>query len=157
MSSINALPNYTSYYNLPSKGTASTGIIFAIFQIGQMAASLFVWMADWQGRRLFIFQGTIGVVVGAIVTATAKSIPVFIFGRFLLSFFATWACSASPLYLIEIAPARYRGTVAGTYNTFYYCGSILATSSVYGTHLHLVDKGNLDWRLPLWLQMVCPA
>ncbi|KAK5953182.1 hypothetical protein OHC33_005750 [Knufia fluminis] len=157
MGSINALPNYISYYNLPDKGTASTGIIFAIFQIGQMCASLFVWMADWLGRRAFIFIGTIGVIVGAIVTGVAPTIPTFIAGRFLLSFFATMACSASPLYLIEIAPARYRGTLAGMYNTFYYCGSILATSSVYGTHLHLSDKGNLDWRLPLFLQMACPA
>lgn len=35
-------------------------------------------------------------------------------------------------------------------------GSILATSSVYGAHKHLSDT-NLDWRLPLWLQMVCPG
>lgn len=35
-------------------------------------------------------------------------------------------------------------------------GSILATSSVYGAHKHLSDT-NLDWRLPLWLQMVCPS
>ena len=34
-------------------------------------------------------------------------------------------------------------------------GSILATSSVYGAHKHLTN--NLDWRLPLWLQMVCPG
>ena len=58
------------------------------------------------------------------------------------------------------------------YNTFYYMvhplpsptslptnptqGSILATSSVYGAHKHL-SSTNMDWRLPLWLQMVCPG
>jgi MFS family permease len=120
MGSLNALPNYTKYYNLPTKGTASTGIIFAIFQVGQMCAALFVWVADWLGRRWLIFIGTAGVIVGTVVTSTAKTLPTFIGGRFLLSFFAQLACSASPLYLVEVAPPQYRGTLAGMYNTFYY-------------------------------------
>ena len=178
MASINVLPNYTKYYNLSSKGTPSTGIVFSIFQIGQMCAALFVWVADWQGRRRLIFIGASGVVIGTIVTATAKTLPTFIGGRFLLNFFATLACSASPLYLVEVAPPQYRGTLAGMYNTFYYFvsapllahrksgetmtdndskGSIIASSSVYGTHKHLSHHGNIDWRLPLWLQMVCPS
>ncbi|KAF2200575.1 sugar transporter [Delitschia confertaspora ATCC 74209] len=157
MGSINVLSNFTTYYNLPITGTTSTGIVFSIFQIGQMCGALFVWIADWQGRRRFIFIGTIGVILGTIVTATAKTLPTFIGGRFLLAFFATCACSASPLYLVEIAPPQYRGTLAGMYNTFYYFGSILATSAVYGAHKHLQHSGNLDWRLPLWLQMVCPG
>lgn len=33
MGSINALPNYTEYFGLPEGGNASTGIIFAIFQV----------------------------------------------------------------------------------------------------------------------------
>ncbi|CAI6332058.1 unnamed protein product [Periconia digitata] len=156
MGSINALPNFTDYYGLPHSGTLSTGIVFAIFQIGQMCASLFVWIADWLGRKRLIFIGTIGVILGTIVTSTAKSLSVFIGGRFLLSFFAQLACAASPLYLVEVAPPQYRGTLAGLYNTFYYFGSILATSSVYGAHKHL-SHSNLDWRLPLWLQMVCPG
>lgn len=157
MGSINVLPNYTSYYHLPNTGTASTGIIFSIFQIGQMCAALFVWIADWCGRWKLIFIGTVGVILGTIVTSTAKTLPTFIGGRFLLSFFATLACSASPLYLVEVAPPLYRGTLAGLYNTFYYFGSILATSAVYGAHKHLSHRGDIDWRLPLWLQMVCPA
>lgn len=120
MGSINVLENYTKYYNLSSKGSTSTGIVFSIFQIGQMSAALFVWVADWQGRKRFIFIGTIGVILGTIVTSTAKTLSVFIGGRFLLSFFATCACSASPLYLVEVAPPQYRGTLAGMYNTFYY-------------------------------------
>lgn len=157
MGSINVLDNYTSYYNLPTKGTASTGIVFSIFQIGQMCAALFVWIADWRGRKQLIFIGTVGVIFGTVITATATTLPTFIGGRFLLSFFATLACSASPLYLVEVAPPLYRGTLAGMYNTFYYFGSILATSAVYGAHKHLSHRGNIDWRLPLWLQMVCPA
>ena len=28
---------------------------------------------------------------------------------------------------------------------------------MYGSHINLVNDGNLDWRLPLWLQMLCPG
>lgn len=156
MGSINVLDNFTNYYGLAQNGAASTGIIFAIFQAGQMCAALFVWVADWLGRKWLIFIGAAGVAIGTIVTATATSLGVFIGGRFLLSFFAQMACSASPLYLVEVAPPQYRGTLAGMYNTFYYFGSILATSAVYGAHKHLSET-DLDWRLPLWLQMVCPS
>lgn len=64
MGSINAVPSYLKYFNLPQNGAASTGIIFSIFQVGQMAGALFIWLADWRGRRLSIFIGCIGVVVG---------------------------------------------------------------------------------------------
>ena len=120
MGSINVLENFTNYYGLPSDGTASTGIVFAVFQVGQMCAALFVWVADWLGRKWLIFIGAAGVAIGTVVTATAPTLSVFIGGRFLLSFFAQLACSASPLYLVEVAPPQYRGTLAGMYNTFYY-------------------------------------
>lgn len=157
MGSINALSNYTNYYGLPSTGNSATGIVFAIFFVGQMVGALFIWLADWRGRRLPIFIGCCGVLVGTIITATAKTLAIFVGGRFLLSFFATLATTSAPLYMIEIAPPRYRGTIAGLYNTLWYMGSIIATSAVYGAHLHLANDGNLDWRLPLWLQMLCPG
>lgn len=85
-----------------------------------MIGALFIWLADWRGRRLPIFLGCLGVCVGTIVTALAPTISVFVGGRFLLSFFATLANVAAALYLIEIAAPQYRGTVAGLYNTLYY-------------------------------------
>lgn len=157
MSSINALPNYVEYYSLPNRGAASTGIVFAIWQVGQMSGSLFTWISDWRGRKTMIIIGVFGVAVGTIIVSTAPNLGAFIGGRFILSFFATLAHLGTIIYLVEMAPTRYRGTVAGLYNTFYYFGSILATSTVYGAHLHLSDKGQLDWRLALWLQMVCPG
>ncbi|KAF3404317.1 Lactose permease [Talaromyces pinophilus] len=157
MGSINALPNYAEYFDLPEHGNASTGIVFAIFQIGQMCGALFIWMTDWYGRTWHIFFGCLGVCIGTIITSLATSLPMFIAGRFLLSFFATCAHTAAPLYLVEMAPPKYRGTIAGMYNTFYNVGSVFATSAVYACHKYLANHGNLDWRLPLWLQMVCPG
>ena len=120
MGSINALHNYTTYYNLPPKGNSGTSIVFAIFNVGQMVSELFKWIASLQGRRLPIFVGCLGVSVSTIVTSTACTLSAFIGRRFLLSFFAPFATTAGLLYLIELAPPQYRGTVAGMYNTLYY-------------------------------------
>ncbi|KAL4783542.1 general substrate transporter [Aspergillus varians] len=122
-----------------------------------MCGALFIWMSDWYGRTWHMFFGCLGVCIGTIITSLATSLPMFIAGRFILSFFATCAHTAAPLYLVEIAPPIYRGTIAGMYNTFYNVGSVFSTSAVYACHKYLANDGDLDWRLPLWLQMVCPG
>jgi MFS family permease len=94
------------------------------FQVGQMAGALFIWMADWRGRRQHIFMGTVGVVASSAINATASNLSTFIGSRFLLAFFVTCAHSAAPLYLVELSPPQYRGTVAGLYNTLYYVVSL---------------------------------
>jgi uncharacterized membrane protein len=91
MGSINALPKYIEFFGLPENGNAGTGIVFAIFQVGQMCGALFIWMTDWYGRTWHIFLGCLGVCIGTIITALASNLPTFIAGRFLLSFFATCA------------------------------------------------------------------
>ncbi|KAI9753774.1 MAG: hypothetical protein M4579_005008 [Chaenotheca gracillima] len=156
MGSINALPEYQKYYGLPENGASSTGIVFAIFNVGQMTGALFIWVADWKGRKLPVFIGCAGVLVGTVVTATAPTLGAFVGGRFLLSFFSTWATTCAPMWVVELSPPLYRGTVAGLYNTLYYMGSIIATFAVYGANIHLKNS-NLNWRLPLWLQMLCPG
>jgi MFS family permease len=127
MGSINSIPEYQQYYGLGPDGTASTGLVFSIFQIGQMIGALFTWMADWRGRKFNILLGCGGVVFSTILVSLAPTLPVFIGGRFLLSFFSTIATVGAPLLLVEIAPPLYRGTLAGGYNTLYYMGSIIAT------------------------------
>lgn len=132
MGSINIMPEYQDYYNLGPKGSASTGLVFSIFQIGQMIGALLTWCNDWRGRKFMVVFGCAGVVACAIFTATAPTLGSFIGARFLLSFFSTLASSAAPLLLVELAPPLLRGSVAGGYNTLYYMGSIIATFSKYG-------------------------
>jgi hypothetical protein len=131
--SINVMPEYQNYYGLGPEGTAATGIVFSIFQIGQMTGALFTWIADWRGRKFVIIAGCCGVVIGAIFTALAPTLSSFIGARFLLSFCSTVTMTAAPLLLVEIAPPLYRGTVAGGFNTLYYMGSIIATFSKFCT------------------------
>lgn len=60
MGSINALPNYVKYYGLPLEGNASTGIVFAIFQVSMTDMPLltllnhFLTFLDWPNGRSFV-------------------------------------------------------------------------------------------------------
>jgi sugar porter (SP) family MFS transporter len=136
--------------------TLIIGIVFSIFNIAQIVCAPLLWIHDVWGRKCGIIVGCVGVIVGAIVTATTKSLSVFIGGRFMLSFFATLSITAAPLYVVEMSPPHMRGTVAGLYNTLFYLGSIMATFAIYGTELHYKDNP-LSWKIPLWLQIVCPG
>lgn len=73
MGSINAIPEYQRYYNLGESGATNTGLVFSIFQIGQMVGALFTWICDWQGRKIPIFGGCLGVVISTIITAVAPN------------------------------------------------------------------------------------
>jgi MFS family permease len=121
-----------------------------------MVGALIIWISDWRGRRFAIFVGCVGVCIAAVIQGTSRNIGQFIAGRFLLSFLGTLPGTASPLYLVEIAPPLYRGTVAGGYNTLYYMGSIVATFCVYGTSIHMAGS-NSAWQIPVFIQMICPG
>ncbi|KAH8178511.1 sugar transporter domain-containing protein [Sarocladium implicatum] len=155
MGSINVLPEYQKYYDINTNEGATTGLVFSIFQVGQMIGALFTWICDWQGRKWTVVISAALVVASAVFSGLAPTLPAFIAARFLVSFFATICTVAAPMLLVEIAPPMYRATVAGTYNTLYFMGSIIATFAVYGSDLHL--EGNIKWRLPLLLQVLCPG
>jgi MFS family permease len=127
MGSINVIPEYQDYYGLGDKGASTTGIVFSIWQIGQMTAALFTFTVDLYGRKWVLVISAFLVVCSAIFTALAPTLASFIGARFLISFFSTITCLAAPILLVEIAPPLHRATVAGIYNTLYYMGSIIAT------------------------------
>lgn len=125
-----------------------------------MAGALFIWMADWYGRTWHMFFGCLGVCLATIVTALSINLPMLIAGRFFLSFFATCAHTAAPLYLVEITPAAYRGTLAGLYNTFY---NVVSLDLLWAFVRDITDdtsRGQFLRRQPLmlvtsiWLSMV---
>jgi SP family myo-inositol transporter-like MFS transporter 13 len=49
--------------------------------------------------------------IGAILMATAKSIPLLIFGRLIVGFGVGAASLVVPVYLSEVSPVEVRGTV----------------------------------------------
>jgi MFS family permease len=156
MGSINAMKAYQDTFGLTGEGS-STGIIFIIYQLGQIAAFPFCGLlADGYGRRICIFVGCALVLVGTAVQATANETGHFIAGRFILGFGASIASAAGPAYTVELAHPAYRGTMAGMYNNFWWFGNILAGWTTYGTNLHM-GNSSWAWRIPTIVQCFLPT
>lgn len=116
MGAINAMPSYQQTFNLSGVGS-STGIVFIIYNCGQLAAFPFCGMlADGLGRRKCTFIGCLLVILGTGIQTAANVRGQFIGGRFILGFGAAIASAAGPAYIVEIAHPAYRGTMAGMYN-----------------------------------------
>lgn len=154
ISSINALETFHKFYGLEGAVTG-TGLMFSIFNIGQLVGALFIVVSDIWGRRVGVTIGCLGVIMSTAIMATAKNLGVFNASRFLMAFFTTIASASAPLLAIELAPPHMRARLSGLYNTLFYLGAILAAFSILGTKLH--HEGDIQFKLPLWLQLACPG
>ena len=113
MGAINAMVPYQKSFGLSGAGS-STGLIFIIYNLGQIAAFPFCGLlADGYGRRVCIFIGCLIVLIGTAIQASAQEKGQFIGGRFILGLGAALASAAGPAYTVEMAHPAYRGTMAG--------------------------------------------
>lgn len=155
MGSINAMKPYQHDMGLSGAGS-STGIVFIVYNLGQIAAFPFCgFLADGYGRRICIFVGCVLVLIGTAIQGSAHSLNQYVGGRFVLGFGASIASAAGPAYTVELAHPAYRGVMAGGYNNFWWVGNILAGWATYGTNLHLDDSW--AWRVPTLVQAGMPA
>lgn len=155
MGAINAMKPYQESFGLTGEGSSS-GVVFIIYNLGQIAAFPFCGLlADGYGRKVCIFVGCFLVWIGTAIQAPAKTMGMFMGGRFLLGFGAALASAAGPAYTVELAHPAYRGTMAGMYNNFWWLGNILAGWTTYGSNLHLSDSW--AWRIPTIVQAGLPG
>ncbi|POS75422.1 lactose permease [Diaporthe helianthi] len=155
MGAINAMEPYQRDMGLSGAGSSS-GIVFIVYNLGQIAAFPFCGLlADGWGRRICIFVGCVLVIVGTAIQGSAHGLQQFIGGRFVLGFGASIASAAGPAYTVELAHPAYRGMMAGMYNNFWWLGNILAGWTTYGTNYHL--SSSWAWRIPTIVQAGMPA
>ena len=156
MGSIYTQKAYLNYYHLDVNSSTGTGLVFSIYNIGQICGAFFAPIMDWKGRKPAILLGCFGVVAASVVTAATSKKSALIGGRWMLSFFATIACSAAPAYCVEVSPVHLRGKVAGLYNTLWYVGSIVAAFTTYGTNKNFPNSSKA-FKIPLYCQMIFPG
>ncbi|KDQ20610.1 hypothetical protein BOTBODRAFT_61717 [Botryobasidium botryosum FD-172 SS1] len=151
MTGINGMQPYRDQFNKGNAAT-STGIIFSIYTVGQMAGSLFAdKISDRWGRRAGMFAGCCIILCGTAIISTAHSQGQFIGGRFVLGMGIAVAIVAAPTYCIEISPPQWRGRMTALYNTGWNGGAIPAAGIVFATS-NLTT--NWSWRIPLIIQAV---
>lgn len=89
--------------NRDSAGS-STGITFAIYNIGSIPAVLFSGpVNDRFGRRAGMFTGAIIVILGTCIQAPSVNRGMFLAGRFILGFGVSFACVSAPCYVAEVS------------------------------------------------------
>lgn len=153
MSGVNAIPAYQKYYGMNGAGS-STGILFAIYNIGAVVSVPFLApLADGWSRRWGIFVGCVFVIVGTCIQAPSTSVGMFMGGRFLIGFGGGFSNLSGANYISEMAHPTWRGTITGFIGPFTFVGMIIAWVA-YGTSLL---SGELSFRIPLWCQIVCPG
>lgn len=151
MGGLNGMSSYLRTFNMSVSGS-STGLVFAMYNIGSVAAVFFTGpVNDYFGRRWGMFTGALIVIVGTIVQATSYGREQFLGGRFVLGFGVSFCCVSAPCYVSEMAHPRWRGTLTGLYNCTWYIGSIVASWVVYGCSF---IQGNDGWRIPVWCQLI---
>jgi MFS family permease len=126
MGAINSYPQYRDYFGFDiNEGTPSTGIVYAIYTIGNLVGSFVAGPAtDYKGRKWGMFLGCLIIILGTCVQATSHNLGGFMGGRFVLGFGVAITSTAGPAYAYEMAHPAYRGVLTGIFNV---CTLILHT------------------------------
>ncbi|KAL0298367.1 UNVERIFIED_CONTAM: Hexose carrier protein HEX6 [Sesamum radiatum] len=103
------------------------------------------------GRKPSILLGGAAFLAGAALNGAAVSIYMLIFGRVLLGVGVGFANQAVPLYLSEMAPAKYRGAFNNGFQFSVGIGALAANLINYGTEK---IRGGWGWRISLALAAV---
>ncbi|KAK9480266.1 putative lactose permease [Lipomyces japonicus] len=151
MGSINAMTAYQDFFGMTSAGS-STGLTFAIYNIGSVPASFIAGpVNDRFGRRWGMFTGSSIIIIGTCIMAPSVNRAMFLVGRFLLGFGVNFCGISAPCYATEMAHPQWRGPLTSLYNTCWWLGSILASWVAYGCAN--ID-GPMAFRIPLWCQLI---
>ncbi|XP_023918893.1 sugar transport protein 5 [Quercus suber] len=121
--------------------------------IAGLAASLVASrLTTTLGRKNTMVLGGCTFLVGAAINGGAANIAMLILGRILLGFGVGFTNQATPVYLSEVAPPRWRGAFNTGFQFFIGIGVVAANCINYGTAKH-----SWGWRLSLGLAIVPAA
>jgi SP family myo-inositol transporter-like MFS transporter 13 len=114
--------------------------------VGAVIAGLF---ADRFGRKLPLYLGCFVFSVGAIIQAAAYSLTQMTIGRFIVGLGVGSAAMVIPLYIGELAPAKYRGRMIAFDNMSVTLGQLI--SYALGAGFAEISQG---WRYMVGLGVV---
>jgi SP family arabinose:H+ symporter-like MFS transporter len=138
------------YFGLSEAGLGWTvssllfGCIAGVFMAGKAG--------DLYGRKKILMLAALLFFVSAVGSASAHSLVFFLVARVLGGLAVGVASILSPMYIAELAPAKYRGTLVSLNQLAIVVGILVAFFSNY----ILVGTGENNWRWML-LVMAAPA
>jgi SP family arabinose:H+ symporter-like MFS transporter len=138
------------YFKLSEAGLGWT---VSSLLFGCVAGVFFAGKAgDYYGRKRVLMLAAILFIVSAVGSASAESLALFLVARILGGIAVGVASILSPMYIAELAPAKYRGTLVSLNQLAIVIGILIAFFSNY----LLVGTGENNWRWML-LVMAAPA
>ncbi|KAL3825385.1 hypothetical protein ACJIZ3_021414 [Penstemon smallii] len=123
----------------------------SLYLAGLIASFSASFVTRAYGRKPSILIGGAAFFVGAVLNGAALNIYMLIFGRVLLGVGVGFANQAVPLYLSEMAPAKYRGAFSNGFQFSVGIGGFSANLINYGTEK---IKGGWGWRISLAMAAV---
>jgi MFS transporter, SP family, xylose:H+ symportor len=100
-------------------------------------------VSDAIGRRMVILLSAIMFLASAVGTAVAPTFSIFVVFRIIGGLGIGAASMASPLYIAEIAPARWRGRLVTLNHLALVCGMLL----IYLVNYEIVRQGTSQWNV----------
>ncbi|CAN6269968.1 unnamed protein product [Urochloa humidicola] len=123
--------------------TAFTSSLYVAGLVASLVASR---VTRAMGRQAVMLMGGALFFAGGAVTGAAVNIAMLIIGRMLLGFGVGFTNQAAPLFLAEMAPSRWRGSLTAGYQFFLALGVLTANIVNYAT-----SRFPWGWRVSLGL------
>ncbi len=124
-------------------GAGLHGVAMAAALYGTVLGSLFGgWPTDRFGRRATLLWIGVLYLVSAVGSGLATGVCSFIAARFIGGVGIGISTVAAPLYISEIAPAKYRGRLAGMFQFNIVFGILIA----FASNALLAGMGTNAWR-----------
>jgi sugar porter (SP) family MFS transporter len=151
MNGLQSLPYWQEYFNYPKKVRLS--MFGSAMSLGGLISLPFIpFMCDRLGRKPTIITGSVIILLGVGLQAGAVNFDMFFAARIILGFGMTWATSAGPLLVAEIAHPQDRAILTTFMGLAYAIGSFVASWVTFGT---LKIESDWAWRTPSLLQCWC--
>ncbi|KAF8251389.1 general substrate transporter [Wilcoxina mikolae CBS 423.85] len=152
-SGVIVTPYFLKKFNNPDAGLLGT--INALFDIGGAIGAILVFIAGgYLGRKKSIFMGSIIVIIGAIIQATAPNVAALCAGRIIAGVGVGIDTTAIPVWQAETAPPKTRGHHMAMELVFTATGLFISQWTNFGLG---TNNGPAAFLIPVLLQMVFPT
>ncbi|KAM0362790.1 hypothetical protein ACHAPK_011507 [Fusarium culmorum] len=152
ISIVNVMPQFHKAF--PRTETAfGKGLMTGMLELGAFIGCLFMpTLADKISRKKALSIVVVIFNIGAIMQTAANSYGLLVAGRTIGGIGVGTLAMGAPIYISEIAPPNLRGTLLVLESVFCVIGVVVSFWITYGTR---ELAGELSFRLPFGLQMVC--
>ncbi|KAJ4716629.1 Sugar transport protein [Melia azedarach] len=102
------------------------------------------------GRKGALIIGGMVYLIGVSLQTVAVNLEMLVFGRILIGFGIGFASQAAPMYLVEMAPTKWRGAIATGFPLFFEIG-VFTAKWINNYLIHVYPNSSNGWRIALGL------